>query len=158
MRTSLTLVLVLAGTAPFAQARTGQAHVQEQQGNPGTPCFTITQAEEERSGAPNFASVKVIDVHGSSRVMWTMAMPAERTFPVSYRMCIPYAGRLPVLPQTKALALREGRLYEVIIVSRKGKPKQAAPSYRARFCLVKQADAAPQVRVIDAASRRGCGT
>lgn len=132
------VVLCLVCSAPPCLAatpvRVGEAAVRL---NPaGLPCFTITEAEERRNGTPAFQSISVSDVAtGVKGAMWTMAMPSARTFPVSYRMCIPYAGRLPVLPQTPAGELDPGRVYEVSIQMRKPLTPAAPRSYRAYFCL-----------------------
>lgn len=130
-------VLVMAGGQAQGAARTGALEVRE--GNAGVPCFTIPESEERRSGAPQFKSISVAEAGpGSKTVMWTMAMSTPRTFPVSFRMCIPYAGRLPVLPQTPAAALQPDRPYEVTIDVREGKVADAPRQYRTRFCLVSQ--------------------
>ena len=131
------LVWALLSARPCLAAtplRVGEAAVRL---NPaGLPCFTITEAEERRSGPPQFQSISVSDVAtGVKGAMWIMAMPSSRTFPVSYRMCIPYAGRLPVLPQTPAGELDPGRVYEVSIQMRKPLTASAPRSYRAFFCL-----------------------
>jgi hypothetical protein len=140
----LTALAMLAGAGECAAARVGELLVKEGKG--GTPCFTISEAEEARGGTPDFQAITVSEVGGKA-VLWQMAMPALRTFPVTVRMCIPYAGRLPVLPQTPAVPLAPGTLYEVSIKAR------AARDYRARFCLV-QADGALRVRNIALSARR----
>ena len=130
------LVCAQAGGA----ARIGELEVRE--GNAGVPCFTIPEAEERRSGAPDFQSISVFDAGmGAKTPLWSMSMPKARTFPVSFRMCIPYAGRLPVLPQTAAAALQPGRPYDVTIEVRAPQQAGAPHSYRARFCLVGQGGA-----------------
>ncbi len=105
-------------------------------GNGGAPCFTISEADERRAGAPNFHAITVTDLsQGARTAMWSMAMPAQRTFPVSFRMCVPYAGRLAVLPQTPAAPLQPGRVYEVTIDARAPIARGAPRSYRAHFCI-----------------------
>lgn len=84
-------------------------------------------------------------------------MPKARTFAVTFRMCIPYAGRLPVLPQTPAAALLPGRPYEVTLAVCAPQQAGAPRSYRARFCLAGQGQDGPRVRNIDARSRGACG-
>ena len=87
--------------------------------------------------------------------LWRMAMPAQRTFPVSFRMCIPYAGRLPVLPQMPAAPLQAGKIYDVVIDARTGHARAVGPrDYRGRFCLVRQAGGALRVRNIGAAGKQ----
>jgi hypothetical protein len=82
----------------------------------GMPCFTVFQKGERRFGAPEFRSISVTDVAaGGKSMMWTMSIPPERPFQVTFRLCIPYAGRLPVLPKTTALPLQPGKLYEALI-------------------------------------------
>lgn len=131
---------VIAGLAAAPVARTLRAgELEVRQGHGGVPCFTISQAQERRGGAPQFQSISVADSGAGARaVMWRMTLPAARTFPVSFRMCIPYAGRLPVLPQTAAAALLPGRPYEVTIEALPDPAAQAPRVYRTRFCLVRQ--------------------
>lgn len=153
---ALALGLVCARAA--GAVRIGELEVRE--GNAGVPCFTIPEAEERRSGAPDFQSISVVDA-GARVLMWSMAMPRPRTFPVSFRMCIPYAGRLPVLPQTPAAALQPGKPYDVTIEVRAPQQAGAPHSYRARFCLVGQEPGALRVRnlgALDAKPRRGACT
>lgn len=133
-------VLAIAGAGQCAgAARVGELQVRE--GNGGVPCFTISEAEEGRGGAPDFQSITVSEAGAGPRMpLWRMGMPPQRTFPVSFRMCIPYAGRLPVLPQTPAAPLQAGRIYEVAIDTRPSapgrRPTGAPRDYRGRFCLV----------------------
>ncbi len=78
-------------------------------GAAGGPCFTISEAEEQRGGAPQFDAISVADVT-SPKV------------------------RLPVLPRTMAADLARGRVYEVTILPRA--PGSGTPRvYRARFCV-----------------------
>ncbi len=140
----LFVLAMSAGAGECAAARTGELLVRE--GNAGVPCFTIPEAEEARSGAPDFQAITVSEA-GVKAALWKMAMPAQRTFPVTFRMCIPYAGRLPVLPQTPAAALEAGKLYEVAISARARKSGTAPRDYRGRFCLV-QAEGVLRVRNI----------
>jgi hypothetical protein len=154
-------VLGLAAGPAFGAPRTGELEVRE--GKTGVPCFTISQAEERRGGAPDFQSISVAEAGvGARSVVWSMAMPKARTFAVSFRMCIPYAGRLPVLPQTPAAALQPGRLYEVTIETRPPRAAGAAGHYRARFCLVREGQGELKVQSIgagglDAKARAACG-
>ncbi len=136
---------VMDGAA--AAPRIGELEVR--QGNGGAPCFSISEAEEQRGGAPNFDAITVSD---GKAVLWTMVMPKQRTFPVTFRMCIPYAGRLPVLPQTPAAELQVGRAYDVYVATRK--PGAAPQGYRARFCLLRQGAGPLKVRTL--AARGGC--
>lgn len=147
-------VLGLAVAPATEAARTGELEVRE--GKAGVPCFTISQAEEERGGAPDFLAISVVEAGpGAKMLMWRMEMPQARTFPVSFRMCIPYAGRLPVLPQRPARPLQPGRPYEVTIEA--AAPQQAGPRvYRARFCLLRQGQDAPRVRSLDSKARPAC--
>jgi len=135
MTLPLTLLLILL-LAPPAQAarRVGEAQVRE--GANGVPCFTISQREEQRGGVPDFQSVTVSEVGG--KLMWRMAMPRERTFPVMNSMCIPYGGRVQALPQTPAAALAPGKAYLVQIEARPGRKASMPLRYQARFCLVKK--------------------
>lgn len=144
-------VLAIASAGECAAAHGGELLVK--QGNGGVPCFTIAEAEEARGGAPDFHAISVTEV-GAKVAMWRMALPVHRTFPVSFRMCIPYAGRLPVLPQTPAAPLQPGKVYEVAIETRSPHPAPGQRDYRARFCLVAQADGALQIRNIGFANPR----
>ena len=144
----LMLVAVWATAAPAA--RTGEASVRETRD--GLPCFTIAEREEQSGDAPDFESIIVYDASKRPRArMWTMSMPPTRTFALLFSMCIPYAGRVQSLPQTKAATLVAGKLYEVAIDVRAGYGR-AAPNrprrYSARFCLARQRDGAVTVRHI----------
>ena len=137
----LRCVLVLAmigGAGECSAARVGELLVKEGKG--GAPCFTIPEGEEKRGGTPDFQSITVSE-HDGKVALWKMAMPAHRSFPVTVRMCIPYAGRLPVLPQTTAAPLQAGKVYEVAINARAQRAAAAPRDYRARFCLVRTAGA-----------------
>jgi hypothetical protein len=154
-------VLAFAGGGECAASgRIGELQVR--QGNGGVPCFTVAEAEELRGGAPDFHAITVSEVGaapgaGARTTLWRMVMPPQRTFPVSFRMCIPYAGRLPVLPQTPAMPLRPGKIYEVAIEARPApaglRPAGAPRDYRARFCLV-QAGGALRLRDLAAVAGR----
>ena len=148
-RPLLLLFAVLAGLSMDSAAAPRVGELAIRIGNGGIPCFTIPQDEEERAGAPDFHSITVSD---GKTTLWSMAMPRQRTFPVSFRMCIPYAGRLPVLPQTPAAELQMGRAYDVYVATRK--PGSAPQGYRARFCLLRQGSGAVRVRTLTA--RSGC--
>ncbi len=143
-RLLVALLTVLALSAmDSAAARVGELQVRA--GARGEPCFTISEAEELRSGAPDFHA---ITVSAGKATLWTMVMPSDRTFPVSFRMCIPYAGRLPVLPQRPAAELQAGRVYEVVIEAR-GRASAAMPrSYRGRFCLARDKSGALALRQV----------
>lgn len=120
-------------TAPsMAAPRVGPLEVRSSAASPA--CFTIPQAEERRAGAPQFDAISVTDGANGKLILWSMSMPRERTFAVSFRMCIPYAGRLPVLPRTVAAKLVPGRIYHVTMTART--PAPGAPRvYLAWFCL-----------------------
>jgi hypothetical protein len=118
--------------------RIGEAEVRE--GANSVPCFTISEREERRGGVPDFDAVTVAEAGGKGSVMWKMAMPPARTFPVSFSMCIPYAGRVPALPQTPAARLEPGRVYQVRIGARRSRGLDTPPVYEARFCLARQPD------------------
>jgi hypothetical protein len=83
-----------------------------------------------------------------------MAMPAERTFPVTFSMCIPYGGRVQALPQTPAAKLEPGRVYRVRIEAR-GSHGAVANAYEARFCLARQPDGSVLVHHIWPDDREG---
>lgn len=120
---------LLASATLHAASRVGEIDVRTGYG--GMPCFTISQAEEQRSGEPNFQSIVVAD---ADAVLWKMAMPKPRTFPVSPHMCIPYGGRLPVLPQTPSAPLQPGKTYEVTFHVAPSRAAGAPRLYRGRFC------------------------
>jgi hypothetical protein len=132
-----TLILCVTGLLLFpAQAarRVGEAEVRE--GANGLPCFTISEREEQRSGTPDFQAITVTE---GERVVWHMAMPRERTFPVSSSMCIPYGGRVPALPQTPAAVLGDGKVYTVRVEARSGRNAAMPLRYQTRFFLTQQA-------------------
>ncbi len=142
-------VLAIASAGECAASRPGELLVKE--GTKGVPCFTIPETEEARGGTPDFHAITVSEV-GIKGALWKMTMPAQRTFPVTFRMCIPYAGRLPVLPQTPAAPLQPGRVYEAAIDARS---QGAVPrEYRARFCLYRKEGGTLRVRTIALAHSR----
>ncbi len=152
----LFVLAMMAGAAECAAAQAGELLVKEGKG--GAPCFTISEVEEQRGGTPDFQSIAVSEP-GVKAALWKMAMPVHRTFPVTVSMCIPYAGRLPVLPQTPAAPLEAGKVYEVTISARAPRAADKARDYRARFCLV-QAAGALRVRNLPASAakqRPACG-
>lgn len=135
--TTCCLPLALAAHGHAQAGRVGEAEVRE--GANGVPCFTISAREERRGGAPDFDAISVIDPQARKPLLWRMAMPRERTFPVAFSMCIPYAGRVQALPRTPAARLEPGRVYHVRIESRRARGN-LAPVYEARFCLALQHD------------------
>jgi hypothetical protein len=147
-------LLLAAATANVraATGRVGEAEVRESPG--GEPCFTISEREERRYGAPNFDVVIVTDAQARKGVLWRMAMPPERTFPVSATMCVPYGGRVQALPHTPAASLAPGRVYRVRIEARGAKGKVAG-AYEARFCLARQHDGSVLVHHIGADDHEG---
>ena len=142
------LASALAPTAG-AIARIGAAEVRE--GPRGGPCFTISP-KEERQGTPDFHSVAVSD---GQRLLWKMTMPPERTFPLSFSMCVPYGGQVASLPRTQAAALETGKVYYLRIDARPGKVRGAAQAYEARFCLVRQTNGSAAVHQIWEGERPG---
>jgi hypothetical protein len=154
---SVLCIVLFAASAHGAEApRVGEAEVRATAN--GTPCFTIPEREEQRGGTPNFHSVTVSE-GGAGGVAWAMAMPPDRTFPVTYSMCIPYAGRVQALPQTPAAKLEPGRSYRVRIEARRGKGAAGPGAYEARFCLARQRDGSTVVQQMAGAAGRkrdGC--
>ena len=141
--------------APAVAVRMGEADVRASAG--GVPCFTIAEREERLNGAPSFHAISVSAATGKARApMWQMTMPAERTFPLLFSMCVPYAGRVPSLPQQHAEALEAGRVYEVSIEVRAGAAPAHPRFYGARFCLARQADGSSAVRLLGGAGRNSC--
>ena len=148
------LLLAAAWATASPAPRTGEAEVRE--ASNGLPCFTISEREETLGGAPDFEAVTVYDTSAKPRArMWTMSMPPSRTFPVLFSMCIPYAGRVQSLPQTKAAMIEAGKVYEVVIDVRGGKAANRPRSYGARFCLAKQRDGTVVVHHIEAGAQEG---
>lgn len=144
----------LSAPAPLTLAplRTGEAEVRAAPG--GVPCFTLAEREERRSGARSFQAVTVTALAGKARAtMWAMAMPAGRTFPLMFSMCVPYAGRVPSLPQENAELLEAGKLYEVLIEVRPGDTPGQPAAYAGRFCLARQADGSKLVRMLAPTAR-----
>jgi hypothetical protein len=153
MKPLLTLCLACLIVLPAQAARrVGEAEVRA--GANGVPCFTISQREEARGGAPDFGSISVTASQERLPV-WRMTMPRERTFPVAYSMCIPYAGRVPALPQAPALPLESGKVYTVQIDARPGKGAAMPLRYQARFCLARRPDGGTVVRHIGANDQPG---
>ena len=154
---SLCILLAAAWATAAPAPRTGEAAVRE--ASNGVPCFTIAEREEQLGGAPDFESVTVYDASARPRTrMWTMSMPPTRTFPVLFSMCIPYAGRVQALPQTKAAMLEAGKVYEVVIDVRGGQSpatRNRPRGYGARFCLAKQRDGTVIVHHIGVDAQEG---
>ena len=134
--------------ATVAHARVGAAEVRE--GPRGGPCFTITP-HEERLGTPDFHGIVVWD---GARPVWKMTMPKERTFPLTYGMCVPYGGRVASLPRTASGPLVPGHVYSLRIETRPGGGR-TAPFYEARFCLARQHDGSAVVHQIWNGDREG---
>jgi hypothetical protein len=127
------LALVLAPFIPVhAAAPVGELEVRLDAA--GKPCFTISEREQGRHGAPNFQAIAVQEAGGANAPMWKMVMPRQRTFALASYMCVPYAGRPPVLPQTPARVLQAHRAYEVTVTVH---PATALSPrlYRSRFCV-----------------------
>jgi hypothetical protein len=149
----IALVPVTAAGAAAAP-RTGEAEVRESAN--GLPCFTISEREERRNGAPNFDTITVYDASSKPRArMWTMSMPPSRTFPVLFSMCVPYGGRVQSLPQTAAVALETGKVYEVLLDVRASDAPNQPRGYGARFCLAKQRDGSVIVHHIAPGAHEG---
>jgi hypothetical protein len=146
------LLLAAVLDAPAASGRVGEAEVRASAN--GEPCFTISEREERHFGTPDFNAMSVMDPHARQPLLWHMAMPAERTFPVSFSMCIPYGGRVPALPQTPAAKLEPGKVYRVRIEARRAHG-QVANAYEARFCLARQPDGSVLVHHIWPDDREG---
>jgi hypothetical protein len=158
MKSRLTVCCILlcasccALAAPFG--RVGEALVRAAPN--GLPCFTISAREERRGGTPNFDAVSVTD-QARGALLWKMAMPPERTFPVRPSMCVPYGGRVQALPQTPAAPLENGRVYRVRIEARPTPGLATPAAYDARFCLVARGDGDAVVRPIGRDERlSGC--
>jgi hypothetical protein len=147
------MLLTCCALSAAAASRVGDAEVRA--GANGEPCFTITEREERRAGPPNFDAVTVTEAGGKHSLMWRMAMPAERTFPVTFSMCIPYAGRVQALPQTAAGDLEQGKVYYVRIDARRPKGSSPGPAYEARFCLARQPDGSVLVHHIGREDHEG---
>jgi hypothetical protein len=150
--TACCMLLALAAAGRAQAGRTGEAEVRE--GANGEPCFTISAREERRGGAPDFDAIVVLDTQAKKPMIWRMAMPPERTFPVTFSMCIPYAGRVQALPHTPAAPLEPGRVYLVRIEPR-GARGSLASVYEARFCLARQHDGSLIVHHIGRDDREG---
>ncbi len=144
---TVSCALLVAASGQCAGTAIGALEIRA--GHGGQPCFTIPAAEELRSGTPDFQSIVVREMgrpgKGAGTPVWTMAMTGPRTFAVTYTMCIPYAGRLPVLPQTPAAPLRKGQSYEVVIAVR-APPAKSPRSYRGWFCMEGDGAGAPALR------------
>jgi hypothetical protein len=144
----ISMLLCACLLAASAYARVGEAEVRE--GPRGGPCFTITP-REERLGTPEFQAIVVWE---GARPVWRMTMPKERTFPLTFGMCVPYGGRVASLPRTMPAPLAPGRIYSLRIEARPGKGS-AASSYEARFCLARQHDGSAVVHQILSGDREG---
>lgn len=144
-----TVCLALAVMSEAGAARRiGEAQVRA--GKNDLPCFTIAEREEQRGGSPDFQSITVT---AGERTLWRMAMPRERTFPLSYSMCIPYGGRVQALPQTPAAALERGVVYTAQLEIRPGKNAAMPSRFVARFCLAGSRDGGVTVHPIGGRAR-----
>ncbi|RSZ58798.1 hypothetical protein HF313_26485 [Massilia atriviolacea] len=158
MRAALLTVCSLAMWCASAGAGAHLGELDVRAGSGGMPCFTIFQKDERRFGAPEFRSISVSEVTAAGKsLMWAMTIPPERPFQVTFRLCIPYAGRLPVLPKTTALPLQPGKVYEALIDITPPMPSSAPRAYRARFCLSGKADGPLQVRTLNSGAPDGKG-
>jgi hypothetical protein len=149
----LFLTLCLAGLLPLhvqAGPRVGEAQVRS--GKNDLPCFTIAEQEELRGGSPDFQAVTV---SAGERILWRMAMPRQRTFPLAASMCIPYGGRVQALPQTPAAPLEKGVVYAVQLDTRPGKSAAAPLRYVGRFCLAPRPGGKSAVHQISPDERQG---
>ena len=146
---ALLVLTALVALSPSAATRIGEAEVRE--GPRGGPCFTISP-REERLGVPDFRAVTVSD---GARLLWRLSMPAERSFPLSFSMCVPYGGKVASLPRTQAAELEAGKVYYLHIETRPPKGKPMPPSYAARFCLARQRDGSTSVHQIWNGDREG---
>ena len=144
------LLLAALALPAHAAPRVGEAEVRESSN--GVPCFTISEKEERRGGAPEFHAILITDPSRGRAKMWSMAMPPTRSFTVFYNMCIPYAGRVQALPQTPAAKLEPGKVYEVNIDAQVPNGPRA---YFARFCLAKQRDGSVIVHSIGEGAHEG---
>jgi hypothetical protein len=124
-------------------ARGAAAHVRA--GKNGEPCFTVDAVSERQDGTAQFRGLTVVDTV-TRAIVWEMALPSGRSFPLTYTVCIPYAGRVAALPQTPAAALADGRMYQVTLVVRNWNRPAAPRAYLATFCLVGPARAVTVVR------------
>jgi hypothetical protein len=124
-------------------AREAAAHVRA--GANGGPCFTVGTASEQQDGTAQFRGLTVVDTV-THAIMWQMALPSGRSFPLTYTVCIPYAGRVAALPQTPAAALADGRMYQVTLAVRNWNRPAAPRAYSATFCLAGPARAVTVVR------------
>jgi hypothetical protein len=153
-RIRVPVLLLCAALPAHVHARVGEAEVRE--GPRGGPCFTIS-AREARLGTPDFQTIAVWD---GMHPVWKMAMPKDRTFPLTYGMCVPYGGRVAALPRTASAPLSPGRVYSLRIDARPGRGR-AASVYEARFCIARRPDGEAVVRQVgtgdrDGQSTRGC--
>jgi hypothetical protein len=139
MRSALLLFAVLvAGPVQSAPAVV-------RAGSNGEPCFSVDAQAERADGVAQFRAVTVVEP-ASGRLMWQMALPGGRSFALTHAICIPYAGRVPALPQTPAVALVAGHVYRVELAVRNGANPKAPKAYTANFCL---AGKAPVLRQLD---------
>jgi len=138
MRSAFLLFAVLvAGPAQGASATV-------RAGSNGEPCFSVDAQAERADGVAQFRAVTVVEP-ATGRLMWQMALPGDRSFALTHAICIPYAGRVPALPQTPAVALVAGRVYRVeLAVHNAGNPK-APTAYTVDFCLAGKASVPRQL-------------
>lgn len=150
----VSLCTLMTSVTVKAEPRIGDIEVRD---GAGAPCFTIPESEERRGGAPNFQAILVTEAGGAHASMWKMTMPKGRTFSLSFTMCVPYGGRLQVLPRSTSLPLQPGKHYDVSISAeptKAGGPR----TYRARFCLGGKAGALTVSSTKPGARRhKGCG-
>jgi hypothetical protein len=129
-------VVALAANA-CATSRMGEADIRQEE---GTPCFTITQKEEQRAGIPRLMALSVYDVSVKPVTeVWKFALPVATAMPISSKICIRYNQAPAGAEGIKALSLVTGRVYEVFLNTKLADTADSTFGYMGKFCLLTEA-------------------
>ena len=139
-------VAVVAFTNVYATSRIGEAEVRLEN---GLPCFTITNKEENRAGAPQLRGLKVYDASVKPSIeVWFFTLPIDARQTISSNTCISY-GKAPLgAESTKAIQLAIGKVYEVAIKGKLNDSSDPTFWYEAKFCLIRQSNDEVQIHQI----------
>lgn len=128
-----TAVAALA-TSACATSRMGEADIRQEE---GTPCFTITQKEEQRAGTPRLMALSVYDASVKPVTeVWWFTLPDASPIPISSKICILYSQLPAGAEGIKALPLIAGRVYEVFLNAKLADTTDPTFGYMGKFCLL----------------------
>ena len=102
----------------------------------GTPCFTISQTEENRNGQPLLGALSISDlsVKPATKV-WSYVMSGGRKIPLSSKSCLLYGDIPQGANGMPAPELQTGRVYSIFLNGRPDDPSDPTYGYRGKFCI-----------------------